>query len=123
MGLEAMNGDISLGGNCQVFPFKKLLAEEVLFPRKGVGFPLLARELSGIYRFKVLSLVPICPNVFKPCLTSHSSPASALTLRSEPQQVYALIGEITLHPLPLSCINPAITKDPSKLSLVPYVYS
>lgn len=87
MGLEAMNGDISLRGNCQVLLFKRLLVEEALFPWRGVGFPLLARELRGIYRFKVLSIIHVCPNVFKPCLmSSHSSPTSALNLGSEAQQ-------------------------------------
>lgn len=43
-------------------------------PQRGLGFPLLAREVRGTYRFKVLSLVHICSNVFKPAMPHIPTP-------------------------------------------------
>lgn len=61
--------------------YKRLLGGEGLFPQRGVGFPLLSRKIMGTYRFKVLSLVHVCPNVFKPVMSHIPAPPVTLKVR------------------------------------------
>ena len=45
--LEASSGGIRFGRQLQVFPFKRLLAEESLFPWQGVGFFSPSKGVKG----------------------------------------------------------------------------